>query len=330
MEWNGSYNPLAASSTYIYIAIRRGPMKVPTVGTTVFATQATAAATDGTASQPRYTSNFPLDLIVQGYRSGGPTGLFMDRLRGSASTGLMYVISSNTDAEGGPGNLLADTMNGVYVSGGAAASSTLNAWMFRRAPSFFDEVCYTGTGTAGTTFNHNLTVAPELMIIKNRTNTADWAVFSYFNDQLLFLNLTNAGSGLGRTANSTTFTVGSASSNNASGNNYVAYLFATCAGVSKIGEYTGNGTTQTINCGFTGGARFVLIKRTNNTSGWYVYDTARGMTVLTDPYLLLNSTAAEVATLGSVTTVSTGFALNSAILADINVNGGAYTFLAIA
>jgi hypothetical protein len=54
------------------------------------------------------------------------------------------------------------------------------------------------------------------------------------------------------------------------------------------------------------------------------------MTVLTDPYLLLNSTAAETASLGSVTTVSTGFALNSSILAAINVSAGTYIFLAIA
>jgi hypothetical protein len=112
--------------------------------------------------------------------------------------------------------------------------------------------------------------------------------------------------------------------------NVVAYLFATCAGVSKVGTYTGNGTTQTINCGFAAGARFVLIKRTDSTGNWYVYDTARGMTTLTDPYLLLNSTAAESATLGSVTTVTTGFAVNAAILAAINTNAATYIFLAIA
>jgi len=114
------------------------------------------------------------------------------------------------------------------------------------------------------------------------------------------------------------------------GATFVSYLFATCPGVSKVGSYTGNGTTQTINCGFTGGARFVLIKRTDSTGDWYVYDTARGMTALTDPYLLANTSAAQTATLGSVTTVSTGFALNAAVLADINVNGGSYIFLAIA
>ena len=130
---------------------------------------------------------------------------------------------------------------------------------------------------------------------------------------------------------SSVFTLGDATGVNRSATNFIAYLFATCAGVSKVGSYTGNGSTQTIDCGFgAGGARFVLIKRTDSTGAWYLYDSARGMTTLTNPYLRLNSTSAEVATLGSVTTVSTGFALNSAILAAINVNAGTYIFLAIA
>jgi hypothetical protein len=74
----------------------------------------------------------------------------------------------------------------------------------------------------------------------------------------------------------------------------------------------------------------VLIKRTDSTGDWYVYDTARGMTTLTDPYLQLNSTAAESATLGSVTTVSGGFALNASILAAINTNGGSYIYFSVA
>ena len=54
------------------------------------------------------------------------------------------------------------------------------------------------------------------------------------------------------------------------------------------------------------------------------------MTVLTDPYLLLNSTAAETATLGSVTTVTTGFAVNEAILTGINTSSATYIFLSVA
>ena len=74
----------------------------------------------------------------------------------------------------------------------------------------------------------------------------------------------------------------------------------------------------------------ILIKRTDSTGDWYTFDTARGMTTLTDPYLLLNSQAAETATLGAVTTTSVGFALNSAILAAINVSGGSYIYLSVA
>jgi hypothetical protein len=208
--------------------------------------------------------------------------------------------------------------------------------MFKRAPGFFDEVCYTGTG-ANTTQTHNLGVVPELIIVKRRDTTGAWDSYSsaLANTEYIVLNTTAAKATGATRWNSTTptssvFSIGTSTTTNASGGTYIAYLFATCVGVSKVGTYTGNGTTQTIDCGITAGARFVLIKRTDSTGDWYVYDTARGMTVLTDPYLLLNSTAAEVATLGSVTTVATGFALNSTILAAINVNAGTYLFLAIA
>jgi hypothetical protein len=178
------------------------------------------------------------------------------------------------------------------------------------------------------------------MIIKNRGPagyTQNWTVYPgpLGTDKYIFLNSTAAAGTFGSywadtPPTSTGFTVGNYQDTNASTLTYLAYLFATCPGVSKVGSYTGNGTTQTINCGFTGGARFVLIKRTDAVGDWYTYDTARGMTVLTDPYLLLNTADAEVATLGSVTTVSTGFALNSSILAAINISAGTYIFLAIA
>jgi hypothetical protein len=109
----------------------------------------------------------------------------------------------------------------------------------------------------------------------------------------------------------------------------VAYLFATCPGVSKVGSYTGTSASQVINCGFTAGARFVLIKRTDSTGDWYVYDTARGMVSGTDPYLLLNNTAAEV-NVNYVFTSSTGFTIQAAAPAAINASGGTFIFLAIA
>ena len=102
---------------------------------------------------------------------------------------------------------------------------------------------------------------------------------------------------MGAAPTSTTITLGgTAATYNASGATYVAYLFATCPGVSKVGNYTGNGSSQTINCGFAAGSRFVLIKRTDDLGDWYVWDSARGIVAGNDPYLTLNTTAAEVTT----------------------------------
>lgn len=338
-----------SGNTFIYIAIRRGPMKVPTDATTVFSPVAyTGNATDTTRS-----AGFPVDMLAilrrsNPYGDGDGNPRFMDRLRGGNSTSL---ISSSISAEE------TSTNNTLYLDNSVGFKTTANnagaptgyyfnvstnpyiAECFRRAPSFFDLVCYTGTGSA-TTFNHNLQAVPELMIVKRRAGgTGSWRVYNSTIGvaKYLTLNATDASSTdtggafwNGTTPTSTVFSLGTQLGVNGSGSTYVAYLFATCAGVSKVGSYTGNGSTQTINCGFIGGARFVLIKRTDSTGDWYVYDTARGMTTLTDPYLLLNSTAAESATLGSVTTVSTGFAVNASILAAINTNGASYIFLAVA
>jgi hypothetical protein len=316
-----------ANKTYIYIAIRRGPMKVPTTGTSVFAPVLTT-----NDAQP-VVAGFPVDFFLEAQRSAPYTASY-DRLRGSGQR--LYTYATGAEASLGVTGTFAS--NTSVTPNEFGASSSIIVECFRRAPSFFDVVCYIGTG-ADQTIAHNLTVIPELIIVKSRSNAStDWLVKPEVNSaKYLYLNQTNAIAGpstaIWSSSNQTAsnFYVGVSAATGASGYTYVAYLFATCAGVSKVGSYTGNGTTQTIDCGFgAGGARFVLIKRTDSTGDWYTYDTARGMTVLTDPYLWLNSTNAEVATLGSVTTVSTGFALNSAILAAINVNAGTYIFLAIA
>jgi hypothetical protein len=270
-------------------------------------------------------------------RGSTVASLFSSRL-----TGKGYLVTSSTAAEVAAGTTILqanpwDVMDGVKVGTTStitnASSNTYINYLFKRAPSFFDEVCFTSSASGNKTFTHNLGVSPELMILKNRQTSDPWLVYStpVGNNDYLLLDTTDAASpnASSFSVSSTTVTVNTNLMYNSQ--TYVAYLFATCASVSKVGSYTGNGSTQTIDCGLTAGARFVLVKRIDSVGGnWYVYDTARGMTLLTDPYWLTNSTAAEVATLGSVTTVSTGFAVDSTILAAINVNAGTYIFLAIA
>jgi len=314
------------TGNFIYIAIRRGPMKVPTVGTSVL------NITTSAGTSPAYVSSFPVDFAYRRQVTGTSDNYFHTRLQGAKTLYPNYNVAENDDS-----NVTWDYQNGMFTSTGANANQY--GWLMRRAPSFMDVVCYRGNGTSGATQTHNLGVTPELMIFKARASSDAWIVYTAptGNAGALYLSSTAALETAGgpgyfnnTTPTSTQFTVGNYTSTNPSGGTMVAYLFATLAGVSKVGSYTGNGTTQTIDCGFTGGARFVIIKRTDASGGWYVYDTVRGMTVLTDPYVFLNSNAVQVATLGSVTTVSTGFALNSTILAAINESGGNYIFLAIA
>jgi hypothetical protein len=311
-------------------------MKVPTDAIKVFSPIASTAST-GT----KLTTGFPVDLQIWNYRgSASLNSNANDRLREVSTLPTIEsgqdLITSTTDAEAASIYTRGWDNVGFEVPSGLDGLSMIY-YNFSRRPGFFDEVCYTGTGSSAT-FNHNLGVVPELIITKGRGyGGPNWNVYAspLGNTKVMYLNTTNTPFTYSdvwdnTSPTSTVFTLGSAFEVNRSARTYVAYLFATCPGVSKVGSYTGNGGTQAIACGFTGGARFVLIKRTDVTGGWYVYDTARGMTTLTNPYLFFNTIAAESATLGSVTTTTGGFTVDATILAAINTNAASYIFLAIA
>jgi hypothetical protein len=335
------------TETFIYIAIRRGPMKVPTNATKVF----TPIARTGTGAAATVTlGNLP-DLLIGATRAAAYP-LVYDRLRGvNRNNQALGTYSTGSEASiGAPTNTVTALNNISYQvdtdgSGYSVNNSgvALSSWNFSRAPSFFDEVCYTGNATTNSQ-SHNLGVAPQLIITKSRSNSVNWYVFSelgtsQYGSTIFGRSLLNSANGptywtfgtsngLASAPTSTAFVLDGTAAN-ISGATYVAYLFATCAGVSKVGSYTGNATLTTINCGFTGGARFVLIKRTDSTSNWYVWDTARGMVSGTDPSLGLNTTDAE-SNANSVYTATTGFQLLASPSADVNTSGGTYIFLAIA
>jgi hypothetical protein len=322
-------------------------MKVPTTGTSVFSPIAYTGNSTSNTTVQNLTTNFSGDATIIRPRDAGNNPLVFDKLRGNTQgiyTSLTAAEENISTARPGQSvgfNNTQTVLTGQFTSQGNYnyLSTPLIGWNFSRAPSFFDEVCSAGTSSSNQARTHNLGAVPELIIVKDRSSGgANWTVYVSSIGQNGYLNLNTTGStqtssGVwGTTTNtSTTFYCNDTANWCAgAGNNGVFYLFATCPGVSKVGTYTGNGATQAIACGFTGGARFVLIKRTDSTGNWFVYDTARGMTTLTDPYLLLNSTAAESNTLGSVTTTTGGFTVDGTILGAINTNAATYIFLAIA
>ena len=259
-------------------------------------------------------------------------------------TGSTYISLTGGDKEYSDGTLDKDFQSGF---GDSASSAVANyqAWMFRRAKGFFDVVTYVGTGSA-TTVSHNLGVAPELILIKRRNGSADWVwyVSALGAGKYLYgdagAELTDSGIWNNTAPTSSVFSVNNQSGSvtyriNGSGDTYIAVLWATVAGISKVGSYTGTGSDLNVDCGFSAGARFVLIKRTDGTAGtsvggWYVFDSERGIVAGDDPYFLLNSTAAQVTNTDYIDPLSSGFTVTSSAPAELNASGGNYIFLAIA
>jgi hypothetical protein len=311
---------LAVTSDYIYIAIRRGPMRQPTSGTEVYLSSIASGV---------ISTGFPVDFHMRAVRASADitNHNVRDRLRG----GDKQLVTSGTTAETTDINLLFDSNNGLRFS----FPSGQIQHFFRRAPGFFDVVAYTGTGV-NRTVSHNLGVIPELMIVKRRSLTGNWGVYSSTLGATKYLYI-NTADGENTTTpiwNNTAptesvFTVGTSVVVNQASSTYIAYLFATLPGISKVGSYTGNGSSQAINCGFTGGARFILIKRTDTTGDWHLFDSARGIVSGNDPYHRPNRDFAEVTTNDSIDPDSSGFIVNQVSATDLNVSSASYIFLAV-
>jgi len=312
--------------TYIYMAIRRGPLAAPESATDVFAID-----TFGNASStaPTWEAGFPVDMEMQRNISSTANMNITSRL-----TSNKFMRTNLTSAEASNSSYSFDYQNGWGDY--AAASNTSNySWMWKRAPSYFDVVAYTGNGNSPQNHNHNLGVAPEMMWVRRRNSTGgDWAV--YHKDlpinNMLYLNTSDSlqtGKWASTAPTSSVFTTSGDYRVGANGDSYIAYLFATVAGVSKVGSYTGTGSDQNIDCGFSSGARFVLIKRTDNSENWYVFDTVRGIVSGNDPLLMLNNTTAESSGVDFVDPHSSGFTVVGSD-SSRNASGASYIFYAIA
>jgi hypothetical protein len=323
--------------SWIYMAIRRPHKPAPEfAATNLFDIYYNGSNT--TDPVHRTSPEFPVDFAL--FR--GDVDSTQNINAASRLTGPQYMKTNLTDAEaslGSDGKW--DYMNGWRASGGPVQHS----WMWRRAPGYFDVVAYAGnSGSSGTgntqVIKHNLATAPEFIIVKRRSSTADWVVWTKdigaANHMLLDAGAvvtTNAQAIFGTsgpTPTATTFTVGDSYYTNATSSTYIAYLFATVDGISKVGSYTGTGNDLNVACGFSAGARFILIKRTDTNADWYFWDSDRGIVAGNDPYLLLNTTAAQVTNTDYIDPLSSGFTVTSSAPAALNVSGGTYLFYAIA
>jgi hypothetical protein len=288
----------------------------------------------------------------------------VDSTRGIGPNGTLYAISPNltgaqTDSANNVKSLDSDgfTVQGTgtrtnangsnYVAwcwksnGGTTSSNTdgsITSTVQANTKAGFSIVKYTGTGTSGATVGHGLSAKPELIITKNLINSVAWNVkeFSTMTDDKDRLELNESfaiftASSLTfilSTTNSTTIGLGSSSRTNGSGDEMIAYCFHSVAGYSKIGSYTGNGSTNgpIVQTGFE--PAFIMVKRTSNVSDWSIFDNKRNLTNPRDLVLAPNITDAE-RTYGPVTFLSNGFQQTNTN-GGLNSNGDTFIYMAFA
>jgi len=192
------------------------------------------------------------------------------------------------------------------------------------------------TGTSGQiNFGHGLDTAPE-MIINKGTNASGWSWLVYHKDvgtgKYLKLNSTDAtitNSGSFSSITSTTITNNSSNSTQ----DYINYCFTSKKGVSKVGNYTGTGTTgNVITTGFE--PAWLMIKNvSDNNNEWNIIDNKRSPSNPRDVTLWANSSASEsTASQGGVYDVNfltNGFSLENTYT-PFNASGKSYIYLAFA
>jgi hypothetical protein len=224
-----------------------------------------------------------------------------------------------------------------WNAGGSTVTNTsgsISAQVRANPTAGFSIVTYTGTG-ANATVGHGLGVAPKMIIIKGRNFVADWVVYhaSIGNTAAVFLNTTGASSASSlyfqnTTPTSSVFSLGIAGGvNNSSSNTYVAYCFAAVAGYSAFGSYTGNGSTDGPFVFTNFQPRWVMVKRTDSTSDWYIWDTSRDTYNVETATLLADTSGAETSAT-SIDGLSNGFKCRSATV--VNASGGTYIYAAFA
>jgi len=323
----------------------------------------------GDSSYPRSITGvgFQPDFTWVKSRSKDYSHVLYDAVRGTGTT--KSLISDSTGAEGASSTLtnLSSFDSDGFTIGSTSGTNILNtnpytfvAWNWKangagvtntagsitstvsaNTTSGFSIVTYTGTG-ANATVGHGLGVAPQMIIHKCRgTAATNWPVYhvGIGNTGVSYLNSTTGTSTSSAWLNntsptSTVWTIGTDGDINGSTRTYVAYCFAPVAGYSAFGKYTGNGSTDGpfVYCGFR--PRFFMIKRTDTTTNWIMYDTARQPYNTTNPgpiYANLSSAEEANVTLTAFDVLSNGFKpRNTSSWAESNASGGTYIYAAFA
>jgi hypothetical protein len=318
----------------------------------------TYTATGTTPQTVTNAGSFKPDLVWTKNRTSAGNHYLNDSVRGaanalnsnttSAEASLPnYITSFNSNGYGIGSDNFTSGQNIVgwqWKAGGATTvntSGTISSNVSVNTTAGFSVVTYTGTG-ANATVGHGLGVAPSMIIIKARAgadaSTRSWPVYhkNLGNTSVVWLDLTfvvntpRPGYWNSTSPTSSVFSIGTDTDVNRSSQTYVAYCWAEVEGYSKFGSYTGNGSADGP-FQYTGfRPKFIMIKRTDSTSSWFIHDTARDTFNVSNKNLYPNLSAAEeVQTTWNQDILSNGFKIRGTST-EINASSATYIYAAFA
>ena len=204
------------------------------------------------------------------------------------------------------------------LASNAFTQGSLASTCSRSVEAGFSIVSYTGNATSGATVGHGLSSAPDMVMVKRRSNTGHWEVYHSKNTaapETDHLRLSaDAATGddsayWNDTApTSSVFSLGNHVSTNENGQTYIAYCFHSVEGYSKFGTYTGNANANGtfVYTGFR--PAFVMGKCTSAASEWKMYDSKRNTYNVMDEEIRANRVlAASVHSNNYLDFLSNGF-----------------------
>jgi hypothetical protein len=351
----------ASSGTYIYMAFATDPdTEAPTLASSfnVQTYTGTGAARSVTgfgfspnliwgknrdANEPHWiydTSRGPNKLLESNSTIASTT--VSSRLTGFESDG--FTIGGNDGSINGSGvDYVAWAWKADDNEPTINENGSIDSIVSANANAGFSIVKYEGDGSTSKTVGHGLSSAPEMVIVKRLDSSADWYVWATpvmsitgSTSDYIVLNssaakvtaasVTNLWGG--NVPSATTIGVGDSSGSNASGGDYIAYCFHSVSGFSKFGTYTGTGSDgNAVTTGFQ--PDFLMVKRSDSTGGWLMFDSARSGSNPIDDRIEANNNQAEQLNSGSkyVDFNSNDFEANGSD-SELNASGGTYIYMA--
>jgi len=319
-----------------YKALCSGNLSKP--GTEDPSTGAAFILREGTGAVASIGSlSFTPDFVLTKSRDNTRSWCLQDRVRGPENCIFTDLDWAETVTAGA---ITAFTKNGYDLGSQSLANASGESFIdfcLKRSPAFgFDIVKYTGDGVAGRTIPHNCGGVPEMIWVKCLSNNFHWAVYhkstggSYYTS----LDTTQGDMSLGtvwdNTApDSTHFTVGVAGLINNNGEEYIAYIFRSIPGFSKVFSFTGNGLVDGpfIALGFTPLA--AVVKNVSTTANWCLMNTEINSSNYLSNLLKTSDSAVEAvgAAPGFAQATANGFKMTHN---GVGLNGSGNRFIGIA